>query len=66
MSVIMNVFNCYTPSWFSGIDISLELLFVAVTMAIAFFAYKAYKVVNKREVLFFGIAFFSIGLGYLQ
>ena len=62
----MQIFNCYTPSWFSGMAISLELLFAIVTMLIALFAYRAYKVVQERDVLLFGIAFFSIGLGYLQ
>ncbi len=62
----MNVFNCNIPDWFMGIDITLELLFVFVTLAIAFSAYKAYKVIKQREVLLFGIAFFSMAIGYLQ
>lgn len=60
------MFNYLGPSWFSGTAIFLELLFAIVTILIAYFSYKAYKVVKKREILLFGFAFLSISLGYLQ
>lgn len=61
----MNVFTCVGPSWFSGIAIMLELIFAIVTSLIAYFSYNAYKLLKKREILLFGISFFSIALGYL-
>jgi hypothetical protein len=62
----MQIFNCNTPKWFLGIGMSLELLFALVTILIAFFAYRTYKIAKQREILLFSIAFFSIGIGYLQ
>ncbi|MGE0793115.1 MAG: hypothetical protein AB7V77_02980 [Candidatus Woesearchaeota archaeon] len=62
----MQIFNCVKPSWFMGMDVSLEFLFAIITIMIAFFAYKAYKLVKQREVLFFSLAFLSISIAYLQ
>lgn len=53
------------PHWFFGIDIVLELIFAIITLAIALYAFKIYKISEQRETKYFGLAFLFFSLSYL-
>jgi len=53
------------PNWFFGADIILELLFAVITLAIALYAFKIYRLSDQRELKFFGISFSFFSLSYL-
>ena len=52
------------PQWFTGSGIILELIFALVTLLIAVYSYKVYKIARQRYTFLFGAAFFSIGIAY--
>lgn len=52
------------PHWFSSSGILLELVFALVTLLIAVYSYKVYKIARQRYTFLFGAAFFSIGIAY--
>ncbi|MFC1769257.1 hypothetical protein ACFLZX_05850 [Nanoarchaeota archaeon] len=52
------------PSWFFGFGIGLELLFAIITLGLAIFAYRIYKVTDQSQVKLFGISFFLISISY--
>jgi len=51
-------------SWFSGYDIWLEILFAVVTLAIAFYSLKIYRLCGQRESKLFGISFLLVSISY--
>lgn len=53
-----------SPTWFAGYDIFLEVLFALVTLAIAFYSLKIYKLSGQRESKLFGISFLLISISY--
>jgi hypothetical protein len=53
------------PNWFFGVDIALELLFAILTLAIALYSFKIYKLSEQRELKFLGISFSFFSLSYL-
>ena len=52
------------PAWFFGIDISLELIFFAITLAVAITSYKIYRISKEKSMQCFSISFFLISLSY--
>lgn len=52
------------PQWFTSSGIILELIFALVTLLIAVYSYKVYKIARQRYTFLFGAAFFSIGIAY--
>lgn len=52
------------PHWFNSSGIILELVFALVTVLIAFYSYKVYKIAKQRYTLLFGAAFFSMAIAY--
>lgn len=52
------------PQWFTSSGIILELIFALVTLLIAVYSYKVYKISKQRYTFLFGAAFFSIGIAY--
>lgn len=53
------------PNWFFGIDITMELLFFLVTIAIAISALKVYNLTRLENIRKFSIGFILISLSYL-
>lgn len=53
------------PSWFAGFDSVLELLFGLVTLVIAFYSYRIYRLSGQRETKLFALAFLSMAFSYL-
>jgi hypothetical protein len=53
------------PRWFFGFDIAMELLFAIIAAALAFFAYKVYRISEEREVRLFSVSFLMISLSYI-
>lgn len=60
----MDLVGCATPMWFGASGIITELFFALVTLLIAFYAYRIYKIAHQRSSLFFGVAFLSISFAY--
>ncbi len=52
------------PDWFFGYDIILELIFVAITLAVSWYAFKTYKLTGESRSKLFSISFILISLGY--
>ena len=53
-----------SPPWFFGYDAILEFVFAVVSLVIALFAFKIYKVSDQKQVKLFGIAFLFVSLSY--
>lgn len=54
----------YSPSWFFGYDVALELLFAVTTLVVSIFAYRIYKETCHRTVKFFSISFLLLSVSY--
>lgn len=52
------------PRWFFGYDIALELIFGAITLLIALYSFKIYRLSALRECRVIGWGFLSMSLGY--
>jgi hypothetical protein len=55
----------YSPSWFTGVDIALEMVSVAVSFLLFFLAFKLYKISNEKNFLRFSFGFFAISASYV-
>lgn len=55
----------YVPPWFYGWDTILQFSFGIITLIVALYAYKLYKISSQRELKLFSGAFFFISLSYL-
>jgi hypothetical protein len=53
------------PDWFFGIDIALEILFGIITLAVAFYSLKLYKISQEKSLRDFGFGFILISLSYI-
>lgn len=52
------------PSWFFNYAIILEVVFGIVTLLVAFYSYKVYRLCRQRESKIFGAGFLLISLSY--
>lgn len=55
----------FSPSWFFGYDVVLEIFFAIISLMIGLFAYRIYKITEKKRIWLFGIAFVLIGTSYI-
>ena len=53
------------PSWFFGFDIILEIIFAAITFAVAFYSFKVCRMSGERGPRLFGTAFLIIACSYV-
>ncbi|PIN87311.1 hypothetical protein COV19_00305 [Candidatus Woesearchaeota archaeon CG10_big_fil_rev_8_21_14_0_10_44_13] len=53
------------PQWFFGYDVLLELLFAFVTLLVAIYAFKVYKLSGENQPLLFGVSFIFISASYM-
>jgi hypothetical protein len=56
----------YSPSWFSGLDIALQLISVFVSFLLFITSYKLFKISKEKGFLYFALAFFSISAAYVS
>ena len=54
----------FSPEWFFGYDIVLELLFMLIILSVSYYSLKVYKVSGQREAKLFSLAFFFIAASY--
>lgn len=55
----------YTPKWFNGHDILIEMIGVFVLLLISFFSYKYYKLNKSKNNLYFSISFLLMSIGLM-
>lgn len=53
------------PSWFLGVAAGIEIFCALVALAICFFGYRSYKLMDEKKLLYFSLAFFLIALNLL-
>jgi len=53
-----------TPGWFFTYSIGLEFLFGIITLLVAVYAFKIYKLSEEKQLRTFGIGFLLISLSY--
>lgn len=53
------------PAWFFATSIVLELIFAAVTLAVAYYSFKVYSLSGQRESKLFGISFLIMAVSFL-
>lgn len=61
----MQIASCTVLPWFRGPEFLIELVFALITLIIAFYAFKVYKLSRQRSIMLFGTGFFFVGLSYL-
>src|SRR3989344_7613445 len=52
------------PRWFQGYDVTFEIVFALITLAVSLFSFKIYKLSQQKESKYFGISFLLISLSY--
>lgn len=57
-------FAYFSPKWFFGYDVVLEIVFALVTLLLALFAFRIYEVSKERQIKHFTIAFALISISY--
>lgn len=58
-------YSCYGPTWFFGCDIVLEFVFFIVSLLLAIFSFRMYKICNENKLKLFSLSFILISLSYL-
>lgn len=53
------------PAWFFATSIVLELIFAAVTLAVAYYSFKVYSLSGQRESKLFGVAFLIMAISFI-
>lgn len=54
-----------SPSWFFNYSIILEVIFAVITLIVSFYAFKVYKLSDKKPAKLFSTAFVFICLSYV-
>lgn len=57
--------SCLVPMWFHTTDLFIQLLFALVTLLIAFYSFRVYKITKTRYPFLFGFGFLAVSLAYL-
>ena len=52
------------PKWFFGYGVAFELIFAIITLAVALYSFKVYKLSNQNQPKLFGIAFLFFSISY--
>jgi hypothetical protein len=58
-------FTMFSPQWFFGYDVALEMAFAIITFMVALFAFKVYRMTDQRPAQLFGFAFMLLSLSYI-
>ncbi len=54
----------FGPSWFYGIDTIIEFVAVLITLFIAIYSFRIYKLIHDRKYLYFMLAFLLVSASY--
>ena len=57
--------TCMVPAWFHTADLLIQFLFAVVTILIAFYSFRVYKITKTRYPFLFGVGFLAVSLAYL-
>ena len=52
------------PNWFLGFDILFELFFAIITLLVAYYSFKVFKLTRSRQPKLFGTAFALMSIGF--
>ncbi|MBM3247772.1 hypothetical protein FJZ17_04520 [Candidatus Pacearchaeota archaeon] len=52
----------FTPDWFAGFDVSIEIFSFIILALFFYFSIKSYKATQNKKALYLGIGFFLIAL----
>jgi len=55
----------FSPGWFFGYDVTLELIFAVVLLLVVLFTHRVYKTTSQRSVQIFGIGITFMAAGYV-
>lgn len=55
----------YSPAWFYGKDIVIDVISLIVLLFISFFSFRCYKMQKSKNHIFLSLSFFSIALSFL-
>ncbi|RME31606.1 hypothetical protein D6789_02165 [Candidatus Woesearchaeota archaeon] len=55
----------FSPVWFRGYDLVLEVSFVIITFLVAFFAVQSYRRTLHKQLLFFSVGFLFVSAAYI-
>jgi hypothetical protein len=58
-------FTMFSPPWFFGYDVALELAFAIITFVVALAAFRVYRLTDQRQPQLFGIAFMLLSVSYV-
>jgi hypothetical protein len=53
------------PHWFFLLSIIFEIIFAIITISIAYYSFKVYKLSKQKDLKWFGIGFLLIALSYI-
>ncbi len=53
------------PSWFSGFNAALDVVFAIVTFLLFYYSIKIFRIIQRTRVLLYGLAFLSISASYI-
>ena len=56
----------FTPDWFLGSDVFIDLFSFLILLTLFIFAYKSYKLSKNKSSLYLGIGFFLIAFGEIS
>lgn len=62
----MDFVSCSIPNWFSVSEVIIQAIFVAVTLLIALYSYKVYRISGQRSSLLYSLGFFGVSFGYVM
>ena len=54
------------PSWFFGFGFALEVLFGIITLSVALYSFKVYRLCMQRECKLFGWSFLALAFSYFS
>jgi hypothetical protein len=59
------IYSYIIPPWFIGFDIIIQFLFAIVSIAVAVYAYKVYKISKEKNIEQFSLGFLFISISYI-
>lgn len=60
----MRIINVDAPLWFIQSEIGIQLIFAIVTLLVAFYAYRVYRIARQENSFYLGAGFLSISIAY--
>jgi hypothetical protein len=55
----------FTPDWFTGFDVSIEIFSFIILSLFLYYSIKSYKITKNKKALYLGIGFFLIAIAEL-